>query len=312
MAETKYRFLKRNQIDDEKWDNCVSQHSDLPYPLSWFLDCVADNNWAGLILRDYEAVFPIAIKKKFGIRLAYNPFFCQQLGLVSDGTHPLFENTCLRFLQRKFLFCNINLHYKSIAESSKMLSLRYNYVLSLNKDYEVLKGNYSKNTQRNLVKANLYKVFTKSFQNAKQFALHYEKNSAVNVRGYSHKHTKILEKLIVESVKRGMGEMVAAYSIPQNPPIAFAFFLKYKNRIINLAPITLKESRQSGAMTFILDELIQKNANTDLVLDFEGSSIESIARFYKGFGSKQQNFWTYRHTLIDTLLQPLKRNTYLL
>ncbi|OJV27259.1 MAG: hypothetical protein BGO32_05185 [Bacteroidetes bacterium 37-13] len=311
MAEVKYRFLKRNQINDEKWDNCIHQNSDLPYALSWFLDCVAED-WAGLVLRDYEAVFPIVMKKKLGFRIVYNPFFCQQLGLISDGTHPSFEDTCLRFLQRKFSFCDINLHYKSIAESSKMLSLRYNYILPLDKDYETLKESYSKNTIRNLMKTKLYNVFTEPFQNVEQFALYYEKNSAVNVKGYSRKHTKILQKLIGESTKRGMGEMIAAYSVPQNPPIALAFFLKYKNRIINLAPITLKESRQAGAMAFILDEMIQKNANSEFILDFEGSSVENIARFYKGFGSKQQNFWTYRHTLLDTFLQPFKGSSNLL
>jgi hypothetical protein len=105
--------------------------------------------------------------------------------------------------------------------------------------------------------------------------------------------------------------MVAAYTIPQNPPVALAFFLKFKNRIINLAPITLRDARESGAMTYILDEIIQKNANTDTILDFEGSSIESIARFYKGFGAKNQNFWTYHHTIFDTFLEPLKRQSYL-
>lgn len=310
MSQSQYRFLKRKHINDEKWNACIEANSDLPYALSWYLDCVAEN-WSALVLRDYEAVFPIVWKKKLGITIAYNPFFCQQLGLFANNNHPMFESTCLRFLQRKFLFCNVNLHYNSVAESSKLLSLRYNFVLNLNQPYEAIKENYSKNTQRNITKYKLHNVFTMPFEDAGKFAMFYEKNSATNIKGYTRKHTLALEKLINESVKRGLGKMVAAYTIPQNPPVALAFFLKFKNRIINLAPITLRDARESGAMTYILDEIIQKNANTDTILDFEGSSIESIARFYKGFGAKNQNFWTYHHTIFDTFLEPLKRQSYL-
>ncbi len=311
MAQSQYRLLKRKHINDEKWNACIDRNSELPYALTWYLDCVAEN-WSALVLRDYEAVFPIVWKKKFAITVVYNPFFCQQLGVFTDNDHPMFDATCLRFLQRKFLYSDVNLHYNSIAESSKLFSIRQNFVLPLNQEYEKIKEGYSKNTQRNLTKTKLHHVYTAPFTDAYLFAGYYEKYSAVGIKGYARKHTIALEQLIKESVKRGMGKMVAAYSVEGNPPVALAFFLRYKNRIFNLAPITFKESRETGAMSFILDELIREHSNSDVVLDFEGSSVESIGRFYRGFGAKSQNFWNYHHTLFDTFLQPLKGQTYLL
>jgi hypothetical protein len=307
MSYSAYRYLKRKHINDEKWNACIEANSDLPYGLSWYLDSVTEE-WHALVLRDYEAVFPLPIKKKLGINIIYNPFFCQQLGLFTDASHPMFESTCLRFLQRKFLYCNINLHYNSVAESSSLFKLRYNYILPLNQPYEKIRENFSKNTNRNITKYKLHKVFTRPFSDANQFALFYEKNLSSQIRGYSAKHTKYLENLIRESVQRGMAEMIAAYTNPQNPPVAMALFIKFKNRIFNIAPISFQQARETGAMTFIIDEMIRKYANSDTILDFEGSSVESIARFYKGFGAKQQNFWTYQHTFFDTLLQPLRKN----
>ncbi|MCS6819681.1 MAG: hypothetical protein RMJ53_09100 [Chitinophagales bacterium] len=307
MSKNQYNFLKRKYINDQKWNECVERNSDLPYALTWYLDCVADN-WSALVLRDYEAVFPIVWKKKLGIQIVYTPFFCQQLGLFTDSNHPSFESTCIKFLQRKFLFCDLNLHYNSVAESSKFLKLRYNYILPLNQPYEKIAENYSKNTLRNLAKCKLHHIYLEHYSDVKKFSYFYEKYNGQNIRGYNSEHTRKLERLIEECIKRTKGEIVAVYTIPQNPPVALLFYIKHQNRIINLAPVTLREARETGGMFFIIDSLIRRYAETNTILDFEGSSIESIARFYKGFGAKQQNFWTYRHTILDTFLMPFYKN----
>lgn len=311
MANAKYSFLKRKYINDGKWNECVEKNSDFPYSFTWYLDSISEN-WGGLVLRDYQAVFPIVLSKKFGLNIVINPYYSQQLGMVSDGTHPLFENACLRFLQRKYIFSSINLHYKSVAESSKLLTERPNYILRLNRDYKSIKEGYSKNTQRNLNKAIDKQVYTKPFTNPTAFAKYCEEINLGNIKSYSKKHTLHLEQLITACAKHNIGEMIAAYIPGNEKPIALGFFVKFKNRIINLVPLTLEHGRDSNGMTFILNEIIQRNSNTDTIFDFEGSSVEGVARFYKGFGALPQNYWNYKHTVLDVFLQPLKGQTYLL
>ena len=43
-------------------------------------------------------------------------------------------------------------------------------------------------------------------------------------------------------------------------------------------------------MFFLIDNFIKNNAETDFLLDFEGSNIEGVQRFYKGFGAENQNY----------------------
>jgi len=301
---SQYRFLHRKHINPKKWDACISASTDFPYPLFWYLDVVTEGSWSALVLRDYEAVFPIAWKSNFGVRHVYQPFFCQQLGLFSPEPHPQFEIACLKFLQRKFLFSEINLHYKSFAENSNQLSVKQNFVLPLNAAYEKLQSDYAKNTSRNLTKALSHHIHAEQFDDVDAFVNLYAENSGANTKGYKSKHSTILKNLIVEAKERGVGEVVAAFDGKSKNPVAACFMLFSGDRIINIAPVTSAHAREANGMTFLLNEYINRYAQTGKVLDFEGSSVENIARFYKGFGAKPQPFWRYKHTVGDVLKQP--------
>ena len=50
------------------------------------------------------------------------------------------------------------------------------------------------------------------------------------------------------------------------------------------------DGRTSGASHLMIDYFIQEHAGQDLILDFEGSSISSLAFFYKSFGGQLEKF----------------------
>ena len=80
------QLVHHANIDFEQWDMCISSavNSEI-YAYSWFLDCVSPQ-WSALILNDYEAVMPLPIKSKYGIRYIVQPPFCQKLGIFSPQT----------------------------------------------------------------------------------------------------------------------------------------------------------------------------------------------------------------------------------
>ena len=47
-------------------------------------------------------------------------------------------------------------------------------------------------------------------------------------------------------------------------------------------------------MFFLVDELIQQHADSNYQLDFEGSEIEGVARFYNGFGATNNPYFYYK------------------
>jgi hypothetical protein len=67
--------------------------------------------------------------------------------------------------------------------------------------------------------------------------------------------------------------------------IAGAMILISGGRAIFLFSATGDTAKETGAMPLLLDTFIRENAGSDMVLDFEGSNDEQLARFYRGFGA---------------------------
>ena len=47
-------------------------------------------------------------------------------------------------------------------------------------------------------------------------------------------------------------------------------------------------------MFLIINQLVKEYAEKNILLDFEGSQIEGIARFYKGFGAVNQPYYVLK------------------
>ena len=58
------KVLKRDEIDDQKWDSCVhfAPNGNI-FSYTWYLDCIYDN-WHGIVESGYTSVMPIFVKKK--------------------------------------------------------------------------------------------------------------------------------------------------------------------------------------------------------------------------------------------------------
>ena len=66
--------IKHHQIDFVKWDLAIEKSSaPLIYGYAWYLNTITSNQWDALVVGDYEAVFPMPWKKKFGIKYIYQP-----------------------------------------------------------------------------------------------------------------------------------------------------------------------------------------------------------------------------------------------
>jgi hypothetical protein len=59
-------------------------------------------------------------------------------------------------------------------------------------------------------------------------------------------------------------------------------------------------------MHFLFDNIIYQFAGHNMFLDFEGSEIESIARFFKGFGSDKVNYYRLKLNRLPFFLKWMK------
>ena len=294
------KLIKRENIEDSKWNACISKSPNgLIYGLTWFMDCLVDK-WSGLVWEkdnEYEAVFPIPFKTKFGIKYVYPPFFIQQLGMFSP--YDKGEKEAITYLKKNFKFVELNLNYfATIGEERK------NLLLSLNKDYESIKAKYSSNHKRNLLKSNKSGLVINNADVSDVISLfRMDKGAKLSIlkdRDYIRFYN-----LVKEAGKQSC--LLVKGVFKDEKLICGGVFMKFKNRIIFIFSGNSLEGRKDAALFFLLDHIIQQYSKSGFNLDFEGSQDEGLARFYKGFGAKEESYRFYKHNNLPAILKKIKR-----
>ena len=87
------------------------------------------------------------------------------------------------------------------------------------------------------------------------------------------------------SIAKGVGELLSIYD-KEDRLVASGFFLFHKGKVTELVCSTDFSNRDNGANTFLIDRAIFKYQNKYDVFNFGGSSMETIAKYYKSFGAK--------------------------
>lgn len=294
-------YLKNDEIDVVKWDLCIAKAANaLPYAYSWYLDIVAPS-WDALIYGDYEVVMPLANKTRFWQSYIFQPAWSQQLGVFS--LHPLSQllvNEFLAAIPAKFRWINMYLNEKNqFAIANFEVKKRFNYVLSLKKKYEQLYAQYNQNTKRNLKKAKKNEqLYIQKQVSPETISYFFRQHIGTKIPQLKTMQYEQIVKIMYACMYRKIGWSIGVYD-QYNELCAVGFFIESHGRIINILPATNEEGRKTRAMFLIVDEIVKSHADKHILFDFEGSMVESIARFYQGFGAKavpyshisQKIFW---------------------
>ncbi len=300
------KFIQHQDIDQKKWDLCIEQsHFSLVYAYSWYLNSVSPN-WHALVLNDYDAVMPLTHNKKWGMAYLYQPFFTQQLGVFSKYV-PDAEllQAFIQAIPAQYRFTAIQLN-----ESNGAIAPHYpvkkakNYLLALNKPYPKIYKAYGSQAKRNIKKAQKMGLAIEAIS-AEQAIAFYQTNKGHVTKGVQPKHYKLLaqlfselnsqNKLLVKGVFEANGAMVAS-----------AAFIIHKGRLVFILGNASHKGREMGAMHYLFDHVIMQFAEHQMVLDFEGSEIPGIARFFKSFGSGKTHYYKLKINRLPWFLRWLK------
>lgn len=272
------------------------------YAESWYLDIVCDKNWSALVLNDYEAVMPLPLKAKMGLTYVQQPFWTQQLGIFSkQEITSNFVDSFLDNLPKKLVLISTNINQTNFSKN-QILESKTNLVVNLNKSYEQLKTAFSSNSKRNCNKANKEGlIINYNSKNVEEYISFFKKHIKNPVSEF---HYISLEQLINESIKQQKGFIALVKH--KNEIVAASFILKSDNRIIYRTGTSNQKGKDTKAMFFLVESLIKKYQNKVYTLDFEGSELEGVARFYKGFGAKNVPYYYYKK-YNNKLLKVLKK-----
>ena len=307
MSYPEIRFVKNTDIDYQKWDSCMAGSPfGIVYANSWFLDRICPN-WDAMIWGDYLYIMPLVNSSKFGISYIYQPFFTQQLGVFSVfPIEPEVVNQFLIHIPDTFRLTDMKLNWGNVPTTDQFrIKSNTNYHIDLQPEAGIIQAKYNTNTQRNIRKAIQNKVSISLVYDIVSFIEFTRSNLKDKSPEVQDKHYLALQNVISHSLNHQFGEIYGAYDGGNNL-IAAAFFVNSNNRSIYLAASSNDTGTMQSAMFLLIDTYIRNNAGENMELDFEGSNIAGIARFYAGFGAKPQTYYSVHQNRLPKLLRIFK------
>ena len=276
------RLLSHNEIDFAKYDSCIENSMQgKVYAMSWYLDAVFPD-WSVYVVDDYDVVMPVPLKRKLGLVYALQPQFCQQLGV--------FSKSWLSRLQARELIAKLPFLYRLCFNSGNVdvcdeKKLRPNYVLDLSYDYEVLNAGFSLQCRRNVKKAKSF-VQTVAEISRDDYLVFLRENAG---QWMGKLQIPILTRLIDNAISAGCAEFISVRD-ENSHVLAAVFFVRWGGRLYYISPVSSEKGRNCLSMSFLMNDMVERNSGKSLLIDFEGSVIESIRNFYTGFGAKNEPY----------------------
>lgn len=280
------RYLENKEIDRRKWDEAISRSChEAAYGYSWFLDTVA-GTWDGLVEGDYGAVMPLPWKSGFGLRYVYQPLNCQQLGVFAPG--PPDEAQVRSFLDnipRSFRMVDVHLNsHNRVPENLQGVKERKNYCIGLDRTYEEIARGYHTNTRRNLARSSAVECSYEPAETDEFLDLMAGVYPGKYDKTRRQRHKKVIDELTGAGRARIDGAWLGG-SLS-----AAVFWVFSETRSIYMLSASDDRGKDQRAMFSLVDRMIREHQNSKRILDFEGSVIPSVARFFAGFGAEPETY----------------------
>ncbi len=284
------KFLKHSEIDKSRWDQCIDQSDEaIVYANSWYLDIVSPG-WNALVAGDYNSVFPLTWRKKFGFIYLFQPVFTQQLGLFNAKVGD--ENILFNFLESippdyKLIEIQLNSGNSQLGIPASFRKIeRLTHHLDLNTTEEELENNFSENTRRNIKRFNKSGWQIKKNITPENLVDLFRQNRGKDISQLKDKDYKAFLNICTEAKNRNLITILGAADVSGFLQAGIVFLKTHSGYILIFSALS-NEGKENGAMAALIADFIRSQAGIKGILDFEGSMDPGIARFYKSFASHE-------------------------
>jgi len=298
--ETKLILAK--DINEAKWDELVEESKQGHiYHLYQYIDRLCSGNWQAIILENqdnYIAAFPFFVKKKMGIAYFIHPPFCQYWGVMirldKAGNQKYYDES-KKLIKSVLEAIPQNIRYMLAYFSPSLdyplplvwadwsLSPHYTYQVKLDRSQDEILASFASHTRREIKKAdkNGIKIIKEKGADTAMTIFRSEKPHLVN-----RKNDQYL--LNLNKVVHTLGEdrAFSLNAVQGEETVATIVYFKYKKMLIYFFGTVKATHKNSGAMSAIIWESIKMHHEECSILDFDGSMIEDIERYFRGFDTE--------------------------
>jgi len=257
------RKLKREVVDDKKWDECVRQSPNgHVFAYTWYLDIVCEE-WEAMVLNDYELIVPLPIQHRSFIKNVALPYWIPYLGVISKI--PISEsdvNTLLTQIPYLNVSLTLNAHNKLPPKEAIDVKLTKYVVLDLILSLERLKAKFSTDLNQVIDVYERQQISVIRSLNPKEYGDFLQQQSTV-----SDDQLGTLIKLISFALRYKSAGTYAAYN-QRNEMIAEAFFVKSNSCLSLLHFATRHDDHDLLGPKAIVYHILKHNAESNLTMEF--------------------------------------------
>lgn len=305
------RYIRNAYLNRKKYDHCVRMDKlGLVYAFSWYMDEVCPN-WDCLVLNDYDAVWPLPVRTRLGLKYFYRPFAAQQLGIFSKL--QLTDEQIGEFVKEMTAHCryaDLYLNEEQLEYGLKMtqirLSFNTNLTLDLGRSFREIYHAYNKHTRRNIQRASRHslQIFEHDDPDRLIDLFRSNRGEALNLDPEFYRN---MGKAMYNCLHRGMGKVWTVYN-ERNDLCAGIFIVETEKRHTLLFSASSPEGKEMRAMYYLINEYLIYSSGKNKIFDFEGSNNPGLRRFYEGFGAVEKKYQRLVYNSIPWPLKFLKRN----
>ncbi len=301
---TQLRWVKQSGLDMPRYDQCIGSAGNSPvYACSWFLDIIA-GQWDVLVYGDYRHVMPVPYRRKWGISYVYQPVFAQQLGIF-PAPSPELRQAFYRALTSRFRYGQYQTgDFDETAAAGGIRVREYHTrILPLNGTYNTIAKGYDDYITQNLKKSLLNQVTVTTETDP---AVYSDLQTISKELPVPPQSWEKLLKLMEATLPQGTGKLYVARD-SAGEAISAAFFLVWQNHAYYLTVASSHRGRDLRAGFALLDRFISDHAESNILFDFEGSSIEGVDRFFAAFGAEKKTYYVLTFNRLPRLLKLIKK-----
>ncbi len=284
------REVKRSHIDDDRWNSLVQQYGHgQPYSATWYLDALG--KWKGLVLGDYEMIFPLIYHQKYLYqKRLYQPFLSQCFGPTGDKS--LSDNLAVFLDYITQHWPNSHFYFPIVQTASTPAGMevtqRVNQVITLDRKADTVRAQYTR-TRRSQVRQHRPLVNIVVDKEIERFLDAYQQAEYPTTKPIL-KQMDLFKRLLNACHKQESLEIITVNDLDGNL-LNTAAFVVTDTRVINLIGASSAQGRQARANVVKIDYMLTRHCEDKRIFDFFGSNIQGVNSFNKQFGAVEIPYW---------------------
>ena len=297
-ANIEIQTLDRTAINEATWDAFITTSPQgINYARSWYLDVIWPN-WQGIHIfykKQLHAVMPLRVASKYSIRYALQPMFSQYEGVFFKKLEGKTEKVlalkkklvqaAVEAVQKKRLRQFV-IHFAPEFDyplpfhwAGFTLQARYSYWLDNHADKATIFKNFNERTRTYINKANRSGLAAKQVKDIGELIQLSKKHDSYLV------DYQLLNQLWQVLQAKGAGK---ALEVRDEKGTLHAGLVYQVSGEKQVHLFSAKDPKLSslGGMSLAIWESIQRAGEDIKTHDFEGSMLQPVEHFFRGFGTR--------------------------